>query len=318
MYINRITNFNGNYNNSIQPQETKQQMTDEQVANKIEEIIQNEVKKGEFLYGSTGAIKKADNWLKDKDIYYNYLIRTNNSPEKLEEPLKTFFYNNKDLTITNPIIKTFESYDKYDNINRTIYIEKKIEPYRDTSVESKWEDENGEFHDTSPIDLADFGTRTVPLEYIELAYKDVEKLAKLGFGDEKFLWSLNPANKNSIPSWPNLNWKILPSGKLLSSSEFYFRKLGPYDSSGNLETLESWTASIKEWLKQEKDPKIIKELQEELKEKTENFYKFKKERDKELEPGFVDKYLKAWKEEMLKVNKLGLDRYRYEKYGRTH
>ncbi len=122
MYINRNTWFNGNYNNSIQSQETIPQITNEQVANKIEEIIQKNVKEGKFL---SESIKKANSWLKDQNIYYNYLIRGNVSPEKLKEPYKTFFYNNKDLTITNSIIKTFETYDKYDNINRTIYIEKK-------------------------------------------------------------------------------------------------------------------------------------------------------------------------------------------------
>ena len=173
---------------------------------------------------------------------------------------------------------------------------------------------------TSRIDLADFGTREVPIENIELAYKDIEKLAKLGYGDENFLDEVmfkKSKSSDKIPNWPQNVWDILPSGKLYTIPHS-FRRFGPYHDSGAPVTLEEYTAFPRECLKDEKDPDNIKELQEMLKKETENFYNFKKFRDKELEPGFVEKYLKAWKEEMIKVNKLGIDRYRYEKYGRTH
>ena len=316
MYINRITGFNGNYNNSIQPQNQKQKLTDEQVANKLEEIIQGEVKKGEFLLSGIGAMEKAGRWLEDQDLHSNYSISTYRPNELLD--LEKIFLNDNSFTIVDPVIKTFEAYDKYDNINRIICIHKRQEPYSDPEYEGEWElDDNCELlRKASPIDFADFGTRTVPVEYIELAYKDVEKLARLGFGDEKFLhWVMNPPKDyDSIPYWPDLNWKILPSGKIRSHYGD-FRRFGDL---GMLDDEKSQIDSINKNLSKVTDPKQI-ELLKKRKEIIDKKLEGRNKRVKyELEPGFVDKYLKAWKEEMLKVNRMGLDRYRYEKYGRTH
>ena len=284
MYIPKIKNnfsFSKNIvsDNSIRNNGLKE-MTDEEIANKVEEIFKNNLKDNSL----NDSLNKVNNWLKSQKKENIYTINIGVSLGYISG-VERILIDDKNYTIVDSMIKTFEVFDKSSNTDLNVYIYKKPEPYHKISI-------NNYMIGKEPTDTLPYGKKEIPIKYIELAFKDIEKLAKLGYGDAKFLNEQFSGFPCTL-SWPCESWDILPSGKLHSSADS-FRKLGERDALTDIAFF-----NMKNFDK--------KQMQE-----------FIEQRKKELAPDFVEKYLKAWKEEMIKINRMGIDRYRYEKYGRTH
>ena len=288
MNVSKITNITSGGVKGTDAAKNLDLDKNEQMA--LEEIKKEIIKRtehGEYLFD---VLSIARDQLKQAGLDNKYYFWTCDNEKYCNSELKTF--DELDLNIWRKLIDKFEVYDRYNSRQTMVFLYKappEILLFKD---------------------LKHFGEKEIPIENIELAYKDVEKLAKAGYGDREFIECImfHDTNDNdSIPNWPKGCWYILPSDKLCSFQ--FFGKFGEYSEFEALH-IKGLQEKLKQTNNQEEQNKIKTEI--------EKWRKINKNYKSELEPGFVDKYLKAWKEEMLKVNKLGLDRYRYEKYGRTH